>query len=581
MNQHLFLHFFQQQNPSRTMSQQRITLFFPYISRKKISPDTKCHFLELPATIRLRIYREAGLLSDRTIHLNYWSSRKKENLPRIGYDARDDTRLPALPLSLFAVCRSVHDELRKVLYGENRLIISSKAPRGLRALERLSDATLQEIRFLVIRANVSSCERMCCGGRTYRCGNSWYECSDSSSHDTPLSSNANQLVISQWQRICTKLASSIQPGKLALYVICDCADRTTAQMITESLLLLPVLRECGLRLAVHSDEDIKIMAKDTAMYLTGSPPPPAPPPFRFLDLPKEIQLHILGYASIVPVAEIICTQKQLRYWTFCRTRGVIADATYVANTSLMQCFCSAAHSAFNFRCPCPKLPSPFAMFLVSRKFKDCAMEVFYGQNSFCVAMQRLASLPQNSTIPSSRVDTEDEDETVESLSEISIVPGLSPFPHPSISHLTSLNLLFEFSNLRYLQPDRPGWHSWLRTIDTLSREANLEALTIQLRMNETMYPDFDDEKPTFDLEYESFMLQTYENLLQPMKALHGLKNFFIHLNWATSSGFPDGRQEIEQVLERMVMGQKYDAWKRGKTIRHEGRWRELAGVESV
>ncbi|KAF4633888.1 hypothetical protein G7Y89_g4226 [Cudoniella acicularis] len=310
-------------------------------------------------------------------------------------------------------------------------------------------------------------------------------------------------------------------------------------MITKSLLLLPVLRDFGLRLAMRPDEDIKIMAKDAAMYLTHSPPPPLLPPFRFLGLPKEIQFHILGYASVVPVFEITCTQRQIRYWTSCRTGGAIAA-------------------------------SPFAMFLVSREFRDCAMEGFYGQNTFCVAMEEPLFECQDSAAQA---------ETVESLSEISIVPGLAPFPQSSISHLTSLNLLFGYSDLKHLQPDRAGWHNWLKTIDVLSREANLEALTLQLRMSERFYPDFDDPKPTFEPEYKSFMRQTYENLVQPMKVLHKLKNFFVHLNWHTSSGFPDGRGGIEQILERMVMGQEYDAWKCGKTLHYEGRWQMLGNPE--
>ena len=556
------------------MSQQRITLFFPCISRKKTLPgtDTKCYFLTLPTAIRHRIYHEAGLVSNRTIHLNYWRLRKDQDIPYIRNGAREDTLLPALPLGLFAVCRSIYNELRKVLYGENRFRISLKAPHGLRALERMSDATLREIRFLIVRINVSSCEMQCCGVQdNNRCGNSWYKCSGTSSHDTPLSFwKADQLVISQWHRICTKLASSIQPGKLALYVICDCVDQTTAQKITKSLLLLPVLQDCGLRLAIHPDKDIKSMAKDAVMYLTRSPPPPSLPPFRFLDLPKEIQLYILEYASHVPAAEIICTQKQLQYRTSCQTQGAIA--TDIMDSPLKECFCSAAHSAFNFRCPCPKLASPFDMFLVSREFRDCAMKVFYGKNSFSVVMEGPVSLYQDSTILSSRLNTEWEGSTVRLQSETSFAPGLTRFPHSSISYLASLNLLFECSDITYLQPDQAGWHNWLKTIDILFREADLKALTIQLRMQESFYPDFDSEKPTFDSEYQSLMLQKYENLVRPMRILRGLKNLFVHLNWDTSTGFPDGRQEIEQVLERMVMGQKYDAWKRGKTIRYARSW---------
>jgi hypothetical protein len=118
------------------MSQQRIPFFFPYISRKKTSPDAKCHFLELPFKIRLQIYHEAGLVSERMIHLNHWSpSKRRYDDPRMwesGYDPRHwdpwgnarRARSTTLPVNLFAVCRSVYDELRGVLYGENRFVIS-------------------------------------------------------------------------------------------------------------------------------------------------------------------------------------------------------------------------------------------------------------------------------------------------------------------------------------------------------------------------------------------------------------------------------------------------------------------------
>jgi hypothetical protein len=143
--------------------------------------------------------------------------------------------LPALPLNLFAVCRSVHSELRKVLYGDNRLVVSRKAPRGLRVLERLSASTLREIQFLVIRLNVSSCESRCCGARGHRCGNDWHRCLSPSSHDLPLSSSVDQLVILQWERLCIQLASGVQPSNLALYVTCDYNDIITAHMIAQSL----------------------------------------------------------------------------------------------------------------------------------------------------------------------------------------------------------------------------------------------------------------------------------------------------------------------------------------------------------
>jgi hypothetical protein len=554
------------------MSQQRITLFFPRLSQKKTLRDSRCLFLELPASIRLQIYYEAGLVSGKTIHLNYWRSRRKESTSQAGDNRLGISDLPALPLNLFAVCRSVHSELRKALYGDNRLVVSRKAPRGLRVLERLSASTLREIQFLVIRLNVSSCESRCCGARGHRCGNEWHRCLSPSSHDLPLSSSVDQLVILQWERLCMQLASGVQPSNLALYVTCDCNDAITAHMIAQSLRLLPALRDCGLRLAIHIDKDIKSITKDTAMRLTGNSPPQPPPPFRFLGLPKEIQLHILAYASLVPRAEIISTQKRLRYWTPCQSRGKIADSPII-DARLLKCFCSAAHSAFSFHCYCDGLASPFTMFRVSHEFRDHAMEVFYGQNSFSVLMEQLVSSPRDVAAMPLRPDAHRGGQITEPLL-VSIVPGLASFLSASIACLTSVCLCFEYSDLEPLRPNQAGWDNWLGTIHTLSQKANLAALTLQIQMSENFYPDFDAEKVAFSPMYETFMRQTYENLVLPMKVLRGrLKNLFIHLNWNTSCGFPDGRREHEQLLERIVMGHTYNAWNCGKTIRDPIRYK--------
>jgi hypothetical protein len=560
------------------MSQQRIPFFFYYISRKKTSPDAKCHFLELPFKIRLQIYHEAGLVSGRMIHLNHWSpSKRSYDNPRMwesGYEPRHwdpwgDARRArtSLPVNLFAVCRCVYDELRGVLYGENRFVISRKLLRGLRALEHLSDATLREIRFLTIRVNVSSCENFCCGGRD-ACGNA-HSCRSpitAVAHDAPLghSSDADQLVISQWRQICTQLARSLQPSKLALYIICDCADAATAQMVIKPLLLLPTLQDCGIRLAMHSDEKISALAKDVVLCLTSSPRPGIPPPFRFLDLPKEIQRHILEFTTLINYT-VKCWPNRLDYGVRCRKRGSIAednDPMSVDPRPLLHCFCGYAHSAFNFRCKCRDEIFPYSMFFVSREFRDAAMQIFYGQNEFIVSMEGFIPEIPLSSPPYPHLDRGN--------AEVSIVPGLAYFPHSSIKYLTKLVLDFAWHELEYLQPNGTGWKHWLETINLLDRDANLGALNVELHFNESFYPDLWTEKPTFDPEYEGYMLQAYKNFIRPMNALRGLKKLFIYLHWNTSFELPDRRPEHEGMLEKMMMGETYDAWKHGKVFRYPG-----------
>jgi hypothetical protein len=68
---------------------------------------------------------------------------------------------------------------------------------------------------------------------------------------------------------------------------------------------------------------------------------------------------------------------------------------------------------------------------------------------------------------------------------------------------------------------------------------------------------------------ENRMRTIYLKLFRSMTVLRGIKDLYIHLNYETSDGFSDdnGRKEQERILESLVMGDGYDAWKRGKSTR--------------
>jgi hypothetical protein len=125
------------------------------------------------------------------------------------------------------------------------------------------------------------------------------------------------------------LANSIQPGKLELGIICDCADLETAEVIVQPLLTFPALSGCAIRLALIPNKELQALAKDTmGRLLQRTPSPPVDVQlFRFLDLPKEIQLNILGWTNLV-CSEISCsTLGGLHYPGSCQAQGRIAETT--------------------------------------------------------------------------------------------------------------------------------------------------------------------------------------------------------------------------------------------------------------
>ncbi|KIM93256.1 hypothetical protein OIDMADRAFT_184786 [Oidiodendron maius Zn] len=456
------------------MGQQRITLFFPLVSRKKTSPSATSPFLELPFSIRRQIYHEAGLVSGKTINMNSWAMRKKvDNRHRQAFDHGDDADLPPVPLSLFTISRLINDEASQIFYGENQFAITGRARRGLRALELFSNSGLAKFRSLTIRLNIASCDMLCCGDRERRCGNSYIDCSKPSSHDMLLSyaSTPDQLIISQWHQICSRLSNGIQPSTLALYVICDCEDRQTVDMIVKPLLTLPILRDFGLRLAREYDKELQGVAKDTVLRLTRRWPSQSLPHFRFLDLPKEIQLKILEQTSLVYNYETTCAQDHMRYGGTCSSKG-IPHAVITPDCYLLKCFCCRGHSAFNFRCShCDSLGFPHGLFLDSREFRDAAVQVFYGRNEFAVSMVGLVPSPASLSQDGS----------------ISIIPGLQQFPKCSIQFFAVLRLDFEPSELEMLQPNQAGWKTWLNTTDLLSKAANLAILNLEIRFSEKIF----------------------------------------------------------------------------------------------
>ena len=248
------------------------------------------------------------------------------------------------------------------------------------------------------------------------------------------------------------------------------------------------------------------------------------------------------------------------YEAACPTNGTAFPNTHL-ETALPKCFCYSGHSAFNFHCDhYKKLGFPSALFLVSRKFRDAATKVFYGTNSFVVTISR--------TLPKS------------SGGNISTMSGRMRFPErfPKYAIRFIHRLIFEFnpSEIRMFGPGTAGWENWLDTMELLSKHSNLAILNLEIRLEENLYAQGEYIQVIPDTDSINWMLDAYQKLVQPVTALRGLNNFFVHTNWGTScigdGQALDGGDEVERKLEEMVMGVGYDAWFRGKVWRMDFRY---------
>ncbi|KAH9208127.1 hypothetical protein DL95DRAFT_395538 [Leptodontidium sp. 2 PMI_412] len=156
---------------------------------------------------------------------------------------------------------------------------------------------------------------------------------------------------------------------------------------------------------------------------------------------------------------------------------------------------------------------------------------------------------------------------------------MSRIPTSAIRFIKTLRFEFEPADWASFRIGGPGWGHWIDVIELLSEYANLSIMTLEIRLEDMIYTRNEEEGhlSIFDAtlnkrEYEVNMLNAYSNFLLPIAILKGrLKNFFVHLNWGTSvtgdGQALDGREVVERKLESLVMGEEYDAWKRGKVYR--------------
>lgn len=68
-------------------------------------------------------------------------------------------------------------------------------------------------------------------------------------------------------------------------------------------------------------------------------------------------------------------------------------------------------------------------------------------------------------------------------------------------------------------------------------------------------------------DYTKQQWEYYREIVKSVAArLRGLKDFFIRLSWPVHTVKVKIRNEMEVVLEKVVMGEEYDSFERGKTL---------------
>jgi len=368
--------------------------------------------------------------------------------------------------------------------------------------------------------------------------------------------------------MCEFLGLNIVPGRLKLAFVCDVDDGETAEEFIAPMKQLPNLKECAVRLGIlpmgktNVRSNLQYLAGETALRLTGRW---ADQPFRFLDLPQEVQLQILSYTDLLASRDLQrvtagCVPGRNPV-TFFERAGIEFDAStdwdqdhfptrYFNNLKCCGkcfdvsgvCLCRARHAAFSITCTCWRIPT--AIFQVSKKIKQDAESIFYSRNHFV---------------------TPGDDKRNKTLGLRKFLDQLPAGVIKYLKHITTISPDLCVSQVT---------DQWPEILDILICEGNFPKLSLTLDM--AYLSGYQEwmlyEEPIVDVPTEEVMeivmgayLNVGRSLAKLIEERGRLRNFFFHFSWVLQRPDQDTcrrRREIE--IETLALGERYDSTARGK-----------------
>jgi hypothetical protein len=259
-------------------------------------------FLHLPASIRHRIYDEAGLPKQCTIDLAHLKRQNRQSdspespdWPDVPDDSRNYRERPSsgfsLIYNLLQTSRAVYNDIVPLVFSSNTFMIRRRDLGNLEPLWNLSPNGLKSLTHLVIRLNVSSCDI----GDGCSKSSRFPPSRSRESYDRPIGSalRSDEVVLLKWQDVAARLAAQIQPHCLSLEFTCDTQDYETAEAVVAPFRqLFPPLKSFALRLCQYPDLALCQLAKEIATCSTGDiPANHCSSPFPYSSLPTELQTH--------------------------------------------------------------------------------------------------------------------------------------------------------------------------------------------------------------------------------------------------------------------------------------------------
>ncbi|KAK8091732.1 hypothetical protein PG997_002093 [Apiospora hydei] len=595
--------------------------------------------------VRRRVYIEAGLLIGEDIILQWrWDCNYRDPDSQVDEGYR-------FVYNILQTCKAVYDEVRGLVYAENRIIVDQRnVVYGLVQLRRLSPRACSQLRSLYVHLYLEA------PPDPIRYKNDKKKFPPS----PPLERGC---VVEAWQAAADYVLAHANREELRLQLICDTGHKAATTNVLGPLIAHPgSLRDCEIRLAPKRDDKLCSLARNAALRVKGLDVELHDKPVRFMDLPPEIRLHILEYTDLVtPCKEIewrpgcrggfsvtfadrayrhqtdacYTTRREAQGWrrfVNCQSSSsshlLPTQSLSSSDTHRTGSVCTARQSGYAPRCQC--WAPPRALLLVSRALHDEAIATLYAANRVIVrpelgwhaSSSELGHHGMSQTVlhPTRRAGR----------TQLNAEQFLARRPAAALSRLRTLELVFPgllVGATTTSSDDDALCVAWRAAVRRLREQqgAGLAALTLVVHMRLAIdeprisTPWFPHRKRDVSgppdtwcimavdgrrhfecyVEYlterrgvdEQNTWTAHAALLEPLRELceAGLRRLFVFLesgwHWSPPRGCTpqscqgrrggevhDRIREMEQVLEKGVMGEEYDSAAEGKMEELPSQW---------
>lgn len=421
---------------------------------------------------------------------------------------------------LFLVSRSISEDARKYFYSINAFFTPAASLEYMSAFGKLTPVALRSLR--EVRLSIRIPDIVDSSGKLI----------GHPQDRRPF--NEYKKVMAVWRKFCRGLAREAEPNTLDLNLHIWAADGERAKLALTPLRQCPLFRHLAIGLPCLNDPSLQTFVRNLVLGYIGRPESP----FRFGDLPTEIELMILERAGAIGPKELKWHGQR---HTFFEDRCVSGHCEGWPNGG-----CSLRTVTFSSKGNCFKMPK--ALLQASQSTKWETERLVYSRSCFSVQIEWPYRRPRTSTWP------------------INDSVFLVPIPAHCVQHLRCFRWAFRMElDETSFRPGRPETEDLKKGVEYLAQNALLSELTLILdfshedaimqrssKIVRTLGACWPDEENATEIKTD-----LYRRVIEIVSSLKGLKNCIVRLSWPLQDLQP--RITKEKLLERIVMGSDYDS----------------------